>query len=101
MSAVKCVRFNFRKNLKYFKDCVSKKKLLDYLEINGCKVTSTGELVPKESYIIKTALRNGKPWCDCILECFKNTDFVFLKKLVGRLEKRGKDGKGVIFITFG
>ncbi|XP_052721737.1 uncharacterized protein LOC128192798 isoform X3 [Crassostrea angulata] len=100
MSAVKCVRFNFRKNLKYFKDCVSKKKLLDYLEINGCKVTSTGELVPKESYIIKTALRNGKPWCDCILECFKNTDFVFLKKLVGRLEKRGKDGREGVDLQF-
>nr|XP_034301175.1 uncharacterized protein LOC117681324 isoform X4 [Crassostrea gigas] len=100
MSAVKFVRFNFRKNLKYFKDCVSKKKLLDYLEINGCKVTSTGELVPNESFIIKTALRNGKPWCDCILECFKKTDFVFLKKLVGRLEKRRKDGRDGVDLQF-
>ncbi|XP_065932831.1 uncharacterized protein [Magallana gigas] len=94
ISAVKCVRFNFRKNLKYFKDCASKKKmLLDYLEINRFRVPRTGELVPKESYLIKTGIRNGKPWCDCILECIKQTDIVFLKELVGLLEKRRKDGR--------
>lgn len=78
--------------MKYLKDCRSKNKLLDYLKFKSCKVTSTGELVPKESYLIKTGLRNGKTWCDCILEFIKQTDFVFLKKLVGRLEKRKKDG---------
>lgn len=70
---------------------------MDYLEINRFKV----KLVPKESYLIKTGIRNGKPWCDCILECIKQTDIVFLKELIGLLEKRRMDGKDVIFITFG
>lgn len=87
--------------MEYFEDCERKKKLVDYLEINKFKVTRAGELVPKESYLIKTGIRNGKPWCDCILEYIKQTDIVFLKELVGLLEKRRKDGKDVIFITFG
>lgn len=63
----KCVRFNFRKNLKNFRDCISKKSLLDNL-IKKCKVVSIGDLEFKESYLIKIGLRNGKGGCVCILE---------------------------------
>uniref|UniRef100_A0A8W8L993 CARD domain-containing protein n=1 Tax=Magallana gigas TaxID=29159 RepID=A0A8W8L993_MAGGI len=88
----KCVRFNFRKNLKNFRDCISKKSLLDNL-IKKCKVASTGDLEPKESYLIKTGLRNGKGGCVCILELTEQRDLSLLKKLVERLDKRRKDGK--------
>lgn len=79
--------------MKYFKDCKSKIRLLNYLKFKKCKVTSAGELVPKESYLIKTGIRNGKLGCDCILELIKQRDFGLLQKLVERFEKRRKDGK--------
>lgn len=93
INAVKCVRFNFRKCVKNFRDFKSKKRLLNYLKFKRCKVTIAGELVPKESYLIKTGMRNGKLGCDCILELTKQRDLRLLQKLVERFEKRRKDGK--------
>lgn len=66
--------------------------MLDNL-IKKCKVASTGDLEPKESYLIKTGLRNGKGGCVCILELTEQRDLSLLKKLVERLDKRRKDGK--------
>lgn len=82
--SIRCVRFNFRKLLIFFKDCKTKLILFKYLRL---KQIAQCPMLLEEAYLIKTGLRNRQSGCDCILEVIRQMDPRYLDQLFQRLEQ--------------
>lgn len=82
--SIRCVRFNFRKLLIFFKDCKTKLILFKYLRL---KQIAQCPMLLEEAHLIKTGLRNRQSGCDCILEVIRQMDPRYLDQLFQRLEQ--------------
>lgn len=94
---IRCVRFNFRKLLRFFKDCKTKLILFKYLRL---REMTQWPMLPEEAHLMKTGLRNRQPGCDCILEVIRQMGPRYLDQLFQRLEQRERIRNGDFLTSY-